>query len=76
MAELSRIAGVTLLLTAFTLPTYFAAWASPHTSADLLLYCLFGLGLAAGAMLVSARSALLLHIHGTRVPVAVPSTAS
>jgi hypothetical protein len=57
-AELSRTAGVTLLLAAFTLPTYFAVWASPHTSADLLLYCLFGLGLAAGAMLVAARSAL------------------
>jgi hypothetical protein len=58
MAELSRIAGVTLLLVAFTLMTCFAAWASPHTAADLLLYCLFGLGLAAGAMLVAARSAL------------------
>ena len=69
-AELSRIVGVTLLLAAFTLPTYFAAWANPATSADLLLYCLFGLGLAVGAMLVAARSALPLHIHGARVPVA------
>ncbi len=57
-AELSRTVGVTLLLSAFTLPTYLAAWAYPPTSADLLLYCLFGLGLAAGAMLVAARSAL------------------
>jgi hypothetical protein len=56
--ELSRIMGVTFLLTAFTLPTYFGAWATPPTSADLLLYCLFGLGLAAGAILVAARSAL------------------
>ena len=69
-AELSRILGVTLLLVAFTLPTYFAVWASPPTAADLLLYCLFGLGLAAGAMLVAARSALSPHIHGARVPVA------
>jgi hypothetical protein len=69
-AELSRIAGVTFLLAAFTLPTYFAVWAKPPVSADLLLYCLFGLGLAAGAMLVAARSALSLHIHGARVPVA------
>ena len=69
-AELSRIGGVTLLLVAFTLPTYFAVWASPPTAADLLLYCLFGLGLAAGGMLVAVRSALPLHIHGTRVTVA------
>jgi hypothetical protein len=69
-AELSRIVGVTLLLAAFTLPTYFAAWAYPPTSADLLLYCLFGLGLAAGAMLVAARSALPPHVHAIRVPVA------
>jgi hypothetical protein len=76
MAELSRIAGVTLLLAAFTLTTCFVAWASPHTAADLLLYCLFGLGLAASAMLVAARSVLAPHIHGTRVSVAEPPTAS
>jgi hypothetical protein len=70
MAELSRIVGVTLLLAAFTLPTYFAVWAKPPVAADLLLYCLFGLGLAAGAMLVAARSALPPHIHGALVPVA------
>ena len=69
-AELSRIVGVTLLLAAFTLPTYFAVWAKPPTAADLLLYCLFGLGLAAGAMLVAARSALPPHIQGTRLTVA------
>jgi hypothetical protein len=65
-AELSRVGGVTVLLVAFTLPTYFAAWATPPTSGDLLLYCLFGLGLAAGAMLVAARSALP-YLHTTRV---------
>jgi len=69
-AELSRIVGVTLLLAAFTLPNYFAAWAAPHTAADLLLCCLFGIGLAVGAMLVAARSALPLHIHGARLLVA------
>ena len=75
-AELLRIVGITLLLGAFTLLTYFAAWATPPTSADLLLYCLFGLGLAAGAMLVGARSVLPPFIHGARVPVAEPPTAS
>jgi hypothetical protein len=70
-AELSRIVRITLLLAAFTLPTYLAVWALPPVSADLLLYCLFGLGLAAGAMLVGARSVLPPYIHGARVPVAV-----
>jgi hypothetical protein len=69
-AELSRIMRVTLLLAAFTLPTYFAVWASPPVAADLLLYCLFGLGLAAGAMLVAVRSALPPRIHAALVPVA------
>jgi hypothetical protein len=69
-AELSRVVGVTLLLAAFTLPNYFVAWAAPHTAADLLLCCLFGIGLAVAAMLVAARSALPLHIHGARLPVA------
>jgi hypothetical protein len=69
-AELSRVVGVTLLLAAFTLPTYFAVWASPPTAADLLFYCIFGLGLAAGAMLVAARSALQPHVHGALVLVA------
>jgi hypothetical protein len=69
-AELLRVVGVALFLAGFSLPTYFAVWAGPPVAADLLLYCLFGLGLAAGAMLVAARSALLPHIHGARVPVA------
>jgi hypothetical protein len=68
--ELTRVVGVTLLLAAFTLPTYLAVWATPPTAADLLLYCLFGLGLTAGVMLVAARSALPLHFHGALVPVA------
>jgi len=69
-AELWRVGGVTLSLVAFTLPTYFAVWASPPTAGDLLLYCLFGLGLMAGAMLVAARSALPLHVQAIRLPVA------
>jgi hypothetical protein len=66
--ELTRVVGVTLLA-AFTLPTYLAVWAAPPTAADLLLYCLFGLGLAAGVMLVAARSALRLHVHAIERPV-------
>jgi hypothetical protein len=67
--ELTRVVGVTLFLAAFTLPTYLAVWAAPPTAADLLLYCLFGLGLAAGVMLVAARSVLPPYSHGARVPV-------
>jgi hypothetical protein len=69
-AELSRVVGVTLLLVAFTLPTYVAVWASPPTAGDLLFYCLFGLGLAVGAMLVAVRSAPQHHVHGALAPVA------
>jgi hypothetical protein len=68
--ELTRIVVVTLLLAAFALPTYLAVWAAPPTAADLLLYCLFGIGLAAGVMLVAVRSALPPRIHGVLVPVA------
>jgi hypothetical protein len=61
MTALWRIAAVTVLSALFTLPSYFAAWAMPHTSGDLLLYCLFGLGLALGVLLVAVRSVLDLH---------------
>jgi len=54
-AELRKIAGVTLIAALFTLPAYFLAWAGPHTSGDLLLYCLFGFGLAVGTLVVSVR---------------------
>ena len=54
-SDIARIAGVTLLSALFTLPTYFAVWAVPHTSADLLLYCLFACGLALSAIPVSVR---------------------
>lgn len=68
--ELWRIAGVTLLLALFTLPNYIAAWAAPHTSADFLLFCLLGLGLAVGAPLVGAQSVLAQRTN-SRGPSAV-----
>jgi hypothetical protein len=58
MPELRQIAGVTLLSALFTAPPYLAAWAQPHTSGDLLLYCLFTIGLATGATLIWVWSAL------------------
>lgn len=56
--ELRWIAGVTLLSALFTLPSYFVAWAAPYYTGDLLLFLLFGLGLAAGAILVFVRTTL------------------
>lgn len=56
--ELGAVAGVALLLTLFTMPAYLAAWAMPHTAADLLFYCIFYVGLALGAILIGVRAAL------------------
>ena len=56
-----RIGSLTGLLALFTLPSYLAAWAMPHTSADLLLYSLMGAGLACGAGVVFIKSRLLRH---------------
>lgn len=57
-SELLRIAAVTLLSVLFTIPSYLAAWAMPHTSGDLLFYCVFAAGLALGGMLIGMRRAL------------------
>jgi hypothetical protein len=56
--EFRRIAGVTLLSALFTLPAYLAAWAAAHTSADLLLYCLFAAGMVVGSIIMLLRAAL------------------
>jgi hypothetical protein len=57
-AALQQIAGVSLFAALFTLPAYFAAWAIPDTSGDLLLYCLFLAGLALGVIVLMLRSTL------------------
>jgi hypothetical protein len=57
-SEVLGLVGVTLLSALFTLPAYFAAWAMPHTSGDLLLYTLFLAGLALGACIVGIRAAM------------------
>jgi hypothetical protein len=53
------IAGATILLAAFSTLPYIAVWAMPHTSGDLLLLSLFGLGLTATAIFERIRSMLL-----------------
>lgn len=57
-AELKSLGFVVLVSALFTLPAYFAAWAMPHTAADLLLLVLLGAGLALGAAIVGARNVL------------------
>lgn len=56
--DLSRIGGVTLLSAAFTVPSYLAVWAMPHTSADLLLYCIFTIVLIIGLGVICFRQVL------------------
>jgi hypothetical protein len=56
--DLWRVAGVTMLSALFTIPSYLAAWAMVHTSADLLFYCLFTVGLGIGAAVVCTKSAM------------------
>ena len=53
------VAGATILLAAFSTLPYIAVWAMPHTNGDLLLLSLFGLGLAATAIIERIRSMLL-----------------
>ncbi len=53
------------LLGLFSLPPYFAVWAMPHTSADLFLYCLLAVGLAAGAGIEKIHE-VMSHLMGSK----------
>ena len=48
-AILLRLLGLGALLGVSSIPAYFTAWATPHTIADLLFYCLFCIGLGIGS---------------------------
>jgi hypothetical protein len=52
------IAGATALFALFTTLPYIAVWVMRHTSGDLLLYCIFALGL--GVMAIIEKIRLLL----------------
>ena len=62
---LLRLTGLGTLFGVSSIPPYFTAWATPHTTADLLFYCLFciGLGIGSAMQLIGAagrrRSAML-----------------
>jgi hypothetical protein len=58
MIDILQVAAATAISALFTLPSYIAVWAMPHTSADLLLYCFFSIGLACGAILLGLRAAM------------------
>lgn len=53
------IARVAVLLAFFSMGPYIAVWAKPYTSGDLLVYCIFGLGLAGSTILQKSRMLLL-----------------
>jgi hypothetical protein len=55
----AAIASATAALAGFSIIPYIAVWAMPHTTADLLLCCFFGLGLAAIVAVGRIRALLL-----------------
>ncbi len=63
------IAGATALFAAFSTVPYIAVWALPHTSGDLLFFCLFALGLVLTSAIELVR-ALLPAQSGLNNPVA------
>jgi hypothetical protein len=55
----TALAGAAILLAASTIPPFIAVWAMPHTSGDLLLYCLFLVGLGGLTVIGSVGARLL-----------------
>jgi hypothetical protein len=51
-----RLAGLGVLFGISSVPTYLVAWATPHTTADALFYCLFCIGLGVSALMQSMRA--------------------
>jgi hypothetical protein len=53
-----HLTGLGALFGISSLPTFLVAWANPHTTADLLFYCFFFIGLGLAALVQSMRSAV------------------
>ena len=53
-----RLAGLGAIFGVFSLPSYLVAWATPHTTADVLFYCLFCIGLGLAAVMEPMRAAV------------------
>ena len=57
-STMARLTGLSALFGISSIPTYLVAWANPHTTADLLFYCLSCIGLALGAAVQPMRAAV------------------
>jgi hypothetical protein len=53
-----RITGLGAIFGISGIPSYLVAWATPHTTADLLFYCLFCIGLGLSAVIQLMRAAV------------------
>jgi ABC-type Fe3+-siderophore transport system permease subunit len=53
-----RLNGLGALFGISFIPSYLVAWAVPHTTADLLFYCLFCIGLGLSAVMQLMRAAV------------------
>ncbi len=53
-----RLAGLGAIFGISSLPSYLVAWATPHTTADVLFYCLFCIGLGLAAVMQPMRAAV------------------
>jgi len=54
-----RLTGLGALFGIFSIPSYLIAWATPHTAADLLFYCLLCIGLGLSAVIRLMRAAVV-----------------
>jgi hypothetical protein len=57
------IAKGTALFAVSAIPSYLVAWAHPWTTADLLFYCLFFIGLLSGVVVATGSRALSLLLQ-------------
>jgi hypothetical protein len=53
-----RLVGMGALFGISNIPSYLVAWATPHTTADLLFYCLFCIGMGLNAAVQPMRAAV------------------
>jgi hypothetical protein len=58
LSQFARVAGVTVLCAGCAIPPLIAVWAMPHTSADLLFFCIFLAGLVLSAIPLGVEVAL------------------
>jgi hypothetical protein len=60
-ANTQRVAGVTLLCAAFSIPQLLVGWGLSHTAADLFFFCIFFVGLALGTAVAAGTRLALRH---------------